>query len=648
MKKLLSGFTAIVLGMTVLTGCTTQEKPVATPEVTTDETKQADVVIVGAGGAGLSAAISAVDNGAKSVIILEMTDKTGGALNYTSGSMSGAETVIQKEDGIEDTIDSYVADIMKNGDQKGNEELIRLFAEKDVDMIQWLWDNGLSDNTFAMDAEGRRSIFAPEHALYSVQRSYKPRPDDPTKYKAAVHEVLDTVLQKYEEITIDYLTEATQLVANDKGQVLTVIATNTKENKTVRYDASKGVIMATGGYSGNQKLMGAYAENGSGYLAGGSKNSNGFGLYMMQQMGANVDEEGLSYIPTFPMGLEGSNQSGSIAPTYTWKAGGICVNQEGLRFVDETESKVEVREVALEEQTDAVQYDIFTDKIIADLDAAGGAGMWNMLYAKEGAPGYSKVVKANSIEELAEKINVPVDALTKTIADYNTAVDSKGTDEFGRKYDGEVNAYNLAVNKIEGETYYAVPLKALVVITLGGVSVNDKMQVLDETGNAIPGLYAAGEIVGGIWGKFASGGTGVMGPLVFGNIAAENVMTQELGTGYKVKVASNLLDMNYFMEEEVKIEFDMKQELNDGTYQSEVEGQYGPMKVSVVIEGNTIKSVTIDTQNETEEIASGALKTIPETIVEKNSIDVDVVSSATLTSNRIRTAVMDCLNQAKK
>lgn len=648
MKKLFSCFTAVILGMTVLTGCSNQEKPVATPVVTTDETKQADVVIVGAGGAGLSAAISAIDNGAESVIIIEKTNKTGGALNYTSGSMSGAETVIQKEDGIEDTIDSYVSDIMKNGDQKGNEEMIRLFAEKDVEIIQWLWDNGLSDNQFNQDKEGHRSIFAPEHALYSVPRTYKPKPDDPTKYKAAVHEVLDTVLQKYEGITIDYLTDATQLVANDKGQVLSVIATNTQTNKTVRYDANKGVIMATGGYSGNQKLMGAYAENGASYLAGGSKNSNGYGLYMMQQVGAYVNEDQMGYIPTFPMGLEGSNQTGSIAPTYTWKAGGICVNQEGKRFVDETESRVEVREVALEEQPNAVQYDIFTDKIIADLDAAGAANMWNFMYAKEGAPGSSKVVKASSIEELAELINVPAETLAKTVADYNAAVDTKGTDEFGRKYDGEVNAYNVAVNKIEGDTYYAVPLKALVVITLGGVTVNDKMQVLDADGNAIPGLYAAGEIVGGIWGKFASGGTGVMGPLVFGNIAAENVMSQELGTGYQVKPATNLLDMNYFVTEEVKIEFDMKQELKDGTYQAEVEGQYGPMKVSVQIEGNAIKAVTIDSQNETEEIASGALKTIPEKIVETNSIDVDVVSSATLTSNRIRTAVMDCLNQAKK
>lgn len=650
MKKLISKVLVLILALGVVSGCATTPKTEVepTPQITADETKTADVVIVGAGGAGLSAAISAVDNGAKSVIIIEKTGTTGGALNYTSGSMSGANTVIQKEDGIEDTVDSFVADIMKNGAGKGNEELIREFAERDIDMIQWLWDNGLSDNTFSTDKEGRRSVFAPEHALYSIQRTYKARPDDPKTYKSAAHEILDTQAKKYDQITIDYMTEATQLIANEEGQVLSVLAINSKTNKTVKYDSTKGIIMATGGYSGNPKLMGAYAENGENYLVGGSKGADGYGIYMMQQVGGNVNEETMSYIPTFPMGLEGTNQSGSIAPTYTWKTGGICVNQNGERFIDETEARVEVREVALEEQPGAVQYDIFTDKILEDLNAAGAATMWNYLYAEEGLPGYAKVSKASSIEELADMIGVPKESLAKTVEDYNKAVDSKGTDSFGRKYDGETNAYNLAVNKIEGETYYAVPLKALVIITLGGITANKDMQVLDAEGNVIPGLYAAGEVVGGIWGQFVSGGTGVMGPIVFGDIAGEKIMSNELTKGYAIKPASNLLDINFFAKEEVKIEFDMNQALNDGEYESIVDGQYGEMKVQVTISNGKIANAVVLSNNETEEIAAGALKSIPEKIVEVNGVDVDAVSGATLTSNRIRTAVVDCLNQAKK
>ena len=336
MKQYVKVFLVSLMCLSVFSGCSTQEEKVEVPAIEADETKTADVIIVGAGGAGLSAAISAVDAGAQSVIILEKTANTGGSLNFTSGSMSGAETIIQEIDGIEDTKESYVQDILKNGDHKGNETLIRTFVEEDVEAIQWLWDNGLSDNTFSVDrTTGTMSVFAPEHALYSQKRTYKASPDNAEKYKSAAHEILDTVLATYDEITIDFMTEATQLVPNEKGHILTVVANNSETDKTIRYDANKGIIMATGGYSGNSKMLGAYTKYGDSYLAGGSSAADGYGIYMMQEVGAMVDKETMSYVPTFPMGLNlGEGIPGQIAPTYLWKTGAICVNQEGNRFVD--------------------------------------------------------------------------------------------------------------------------------------------------------------------------------------------------------------------------------------------------------------------------------------------------------------------------
>ena len=158
----------------------------------------ADVIIVGAGGAGLSAALEAVANGAEKVIVLEMTAKTGGALNYTSGSMSAAGTIIQKEDGIEDTVESYIADIINNGDDFGgqpNEELITVYANEAAQTFDWLYENGLKECTFSTDrATGSRAVFAPEHALYSIKRTYKATPKDRANYKSAAHEVLDALV----------------------------------------------------------------------------------------------------------------------------------------------------------------------------------------------------------------------------------------------------------------------------------------------------------------------------------------------------------------------------------------------------------------------------------------------------------------------
>ena len=611
------------------------------------EGADADIVIIGAGGAGLSAALEAVDNGAEKVIILEMTGVTGGALNFTSGTMSAAGTKIQKEDGIEDTVESYIADIINNGDDFGGEpnvELITLYANKATETFDWLYDNGLKDCTFSVDrATGARAVFAPEHALYSIQRSYKATPKDSTTYKSAAHEVLDTLVKANDKIEVIFNAKATELKANEKGQVLTVVT----EDGT-SYTAKNGIIVCTGGYSSNSKLMGQYTEYGEYYLAGGAPGSDGNALLMMQKVGAGITA--MDAIPTFPMGLVDKTDEtrGSIASTYTWKTGGIVVNQNGERFTNETESNPAPREVALEEQPYAVQYDIYTDKILADLTAAGQAYFMAAYFNSPEAKGAHVMYEGNSIEELAAAINVPAENLKKTIEEYNAAVEKGEPDQFGREFNVS-NTYNIATNKVEGEKYYAIRLHALCVMTLGGVTANANMQVLDEAGNAIPGLYAAGEVVGGIWGKFVSGGTGVMGPIVFGQVAAAHAMTNTLAEGYTVKAAANLLDESLFVKE-VSTEklFDMTTALNDGTYTATVDGQNGPMEVQVVIAEGKIADVKVLSNNETAAIAAASLEQIPAAIVAANDPTVDTLTGATLTGTRIMNAVVECLKQAAK
>ena len=649
-------FIAIILTMAMalsMVACGGTEVKNEVPSVTADVTKTADIVIVGAGAAGLAAAIEAVDNGAESVIVIEKTATTGGSLNFTSGSMSGAETIIQEIDGVEDTKESYVQDILNNGAHLGNEELIRAFVEEDVAAIQWLWDNGLSDNTFSIDrATGTMSVFAPEHALYSVKRTYKASAHDATKYKSAAHEILDTVAKAESKITFDFQTEATMLVNNEAGQVLSVVAENAK-GETVLYTANKGLIMATGGYSGNLKMMGAFTENGNNYLVGGSDAADGYGIYMMQNIGAYIDETAMGYVPTFPMGLDTGVGPGKIASTYMWKNGAICVNQEGLRFVKETEADPAIREVALEEQTNAIQYDIFTDNIIESVETLGSSVFWNYYYGP-GKPYHSFVISADSIEELAAKIGVPADNLAKTIADYNAHVESGEMDEFGREFTQESldGSYSVAINKVEGDKYYAIAQRALVVMTLGGVTTNTSSQVLDADGNVIPGLYAAGECVGGIWGKFVSGGTGVMGPIVFGRLAARTAMTTEMAASYKLKEAQTVITEDMLPVKEVventEVRFDMSTALTDGEYTAEVDGQEGPMTVKTTIAEGKIAGVEIVSENETPSIAGPAMESVPAAIVAGNTCDVDTVAGATLTSNRIMDAVALCLEQAAK
>lgn len=617
------------------------------------DTQTADVVIIGAGGAGMAAALSAVESGAESVIILERTPRTGGSLNYTSGSMSAAETTIQKEDGIEDSKDLFVQDIIHNGTKFGgqvNVSMIRAFVEEDTATFEWLYENGLKDYTFNTDKAGNRAVFAPEHDLYSVPRTYKAAAMDRTKYKAPAHEILDRLLAAEPKIQVVFNTAAVELAANEQGQVLTVIGTHDDGSGT-RYDAAKGVIVATGGYSANKELMAQYAEFGQYYLAGGPAGADGNGLLLMQKVGGALNEASMGAIPIFPMGLESADLpgTGSIASTYTWKAGGITVNKNGARFMNEQDANNAAREEALTLQPEAIQYDIFTDKVVEDLRAAGGAGMYDFMFAGEDTPGHRTLVEAASLEELAGKLGIPADALTATVEEYNALVEAGGTDSFGRTYDSEMNTFKLAVNQLEGDRFYAVPLKALCVMTLGGINANPEMQVLDQSGIPIPGLYAAGEIIGGIWGKFVSGGTGVMGAITLGRLAGRNAMTHELATGYTVAPADNLLDAALFESKSAasgEPSFDMSRPLKDGVYEATVDGQEGPLTLSVTIAGGKISAVEILENHETPSVGGAALDALPNAVVAANSPDVDTVSGATLTSGRVRDAVVACLEQA--
>ena len=269
--------------------------------------------------------------------------------------------MIQKIDGIEDTKESFVQDILNNGAHLGNEAMIRAFVDEDVDAIQWLWDNGLSEYNLLVHEAPRASIPCSPRSISSIPWRAPTSPAPTTRPATRPPRTRSWIpcwrQDAYKGVTIDFIATANQLVANEQGQVLTVLATD-ENGQTVRYEAKKAVIMATGGYSGNAKMMSAFAKNGASYLVGGSTAADGYGIYMMQQVGANIDPTAMSYIPTFPMGHETAPGMGVIASSYMWKAGGISVNQEGFRFANENDADVVAREdrAGRADQRDSVRH----------------------------------------------------------------------------------------------------------------------------------------------------------------------------------------------------------------------------------------------------------------------------------------------------
>lgn len=620
-----------------------------------DNTYEADVIIVGAGGGGLASALEAVEQGAEKVIVIEKLSITGGSLNATSGTISGAETIIQELDGLtEDSLESYKNDIINEGSKLGgipNEELIDLYVKGAKDSVDWLWEMGLKDYEFSVDKDGNKSVFAPEHTLFSYPRSYKPKAKDATRYKSAVHEILDGLVENEPKIEVHLNTEALHLVGNDKGQVLEVEAFNNSTKENNLYKSTKGIIMATGGYSANAELINHFNSEINGVITGGLAASNGYGLYMIQEVGGALYEESMSWVPTFPMGLENPNEPGTgrIMTTKTQFTGGILVNLEGNRFVNETHTDNVVREFELEKQKEGTQWEIYTDKIVDDLLQTSQGAMYKFFFMEDAGKPY--IHSASSLEELAEIIDVPVDNLKVTIEEYNSYVDTEGTDEFGRVFKLDGNPFNLAVNKIEGDKYYAVKIKPLALLTLGGIKTDNNLNVIDQEENPIPGLYAVGEIVGGVWGRFVSSGVGVMGPIVQGKYVATNIMSSTLAEGGKIEPASNLIDTKYFEKKENQntLDIDHDAEYEDGVYEATVEGQEGLMTVQVTVKEGLIDEVEILSHNETESIASESLEKIPAEIGKNKSLkDVDAISGATLTYNRIIEAVIKALEGATK
>ena len=509
--------------------------------------QQADLVVVGAGGAGMSAAAAAVEAGAQSVIILETTGRTGGELNVTSGSLSAARTIVQMADGLDDNIDLYVEDILRNSADMVDDPdpaLIRMYAESAGITFQWLWDHGMSDYEFTTDSEGHRAVLASEHELYSVARTYKVKPQDRENYSCAAHELMDTYVKGEPKISILFETTAVELVPNEKGQVVGVVATDNADGTATLYLSAHGIVMATGGFGANLKLLKDYSRHGADYVTGCLPACNGRGLQMMQKMGAYLHD--MKAISASPMGLqvEGAPGIGRIGGTDMCLAGGISVNKNGERFMNECDPSSAKRVELLELQPESVQYDIFTDKIRDDLAALGADGMYRLCFGGEDAYGYWLLKSADTLEGLAKEIGVPADALQTTVDSYNAAVDAGTTDEFGRPNDENFDLFRLCNNRIEGGKFYAVPMKPIVNTTPGGIRTDLSMRVLDETDTPIPGLYAAGEVMFGC--SLGASGSGVMSALTYGRTAGGHATGDKFSDTYTIKPASEVLADSYF------------------------------------------------------------------------------------------------------
>ena len=444
-----------------------------------EKTIDTEIVIIGAGGAGMTAAIMLQQAG-KDFVILEKMPYVGGNTTKATGGMNASETHYQKEQGIEDSNALFAADTMKGGHALNDSSLVAVMANSSAGAIDWLDTIGaeLPKISFSGGASVNR-IHAPADGsgvgAYLVDR-----------FSAKLNELGVKVMLE---------TAATELLTDADGKIAGVKAVGPDAIYTIN---ARAVILASGGFGANEAMYTTYRPDLKGTVTTNAPGATGDGIVMAQALGADlVDIEQIQLHPTV-------EQTTSILITESVRGdGAILVNQGGVRFTNEllTRDAVSAAELA---QEGSYAYIIFDQKLRDNLKAVEK-------YVKSGI-----TVQADTIEGLAEQLGIDPATLAKTLNDWNEIVKNQRDTQFGRTTGMKED--------LTTAPYYAIKIAPGIHHTMGGVKINTAAEVINTEGAAIPGLFAAGEVCGGVHGGNRLGGNAVADIVIFGRIAAESAM----------------------------------------------------------------------------------------------------------------------------
>ena len=498
----------------------------AEAEDTTVADAECDVVIVGAGGAGMTAALQAVDSGVNSVIVVEKAGSTGGNTSRATGGMNAAKTVYQDKNEWSDATTQAVEKTIATAKEKYGDQIADLIATVEAQFEEYKANpTGYFDSVelFALDTMvGGKCLnnldlvmtltgnsaeaidwLATKNANLtnvgsfggaSVKRIHRATTEDgkTTPVGAYLVKVLTADVDAESKIDLRVNTAATELVMED-GKAVGVKVKNENGEYTIR---AKAVILASGGFGADLDRVAELKPELAGFVTTNAPTITGDGIDMATAVGAaTVDMNQIQIHPSVY-----TETTTALITEGIRGDGAILVNQEGKRFVNELETRDNVSAAELA-QEGGYAYTILDQKM---MDASS---TYNGYFTK----GYA--VQADSYEELAEKLGIDPATLTATMETWNKAVADQKDDEFGRL--SFASALDIA-------PYYAIKVSPGIHHTMGGLKINTNAEVLTEAGEAIPGLYAAGEVTGGVHGANRLGGNAVADIVVFGRIAAQN------------------------------------------------------------------------------------------------------------------------------
>ena len=471
-----------------------------------------DIIIIGAGTAGMACAIIAAERGRK-VLVIEKDDRIGGTLHVSAGHMSGGGTRLQERKGIVDSPQAHYEDVMRINNKSADAWMIKMATDEAPHTLNWLEDNGMAWADLS-------PAFVYGHVPYLTPRTHFGN----ILGGQAILDVLEPLFQKYlktKQIDLKLNHELIDLVIENQ-RVTGILASASqsvsadKSTTTTKRFYGKNTVLTTGGYAANPKMFAEKHPDKSRLISTAYFTSQGEGITLAEKHGAvfHNAEKALSTNG----GIELAPLSGKtnfwqiwaqVSNTVNRRAYELYVDDNGNRFMNEDETSPDVRERVVEKLPNRrfwVLFDEKTRKNVPFLFFWIKPEQFLEEVKKEKA-----MWQADSLEALADKTGLPKDNLLHTISRYNGMVFNQHDPEFGRPF---------LTNTLVQPPFYAVLTYAINLITFGGLKVNENLNVMHQNGQPIEGLYAAGEILGAgaTSGNAFCGGMLVTPALSFGRI----------------------------------------------------------------------------------------------------------------------------------
>lgn len=439
-----------------------------------------DVVIIGSGGAGLSAAVAARDLGVN-VILLEKEPIPGGNTKLAAGGMNAAKTKAQEALGIKDSPQIMIEDTLKGGKGVNDLGLVKVLANNSSDSVDWLTSMGAD-----MTDVGRMGGA-------SVNRSH--RPTGGGGVGAHVAQVLwDNAVKR--DTDIRFNSRVVQVLIDKTGRANGVLVQGAHTGYYII--EAKAVVLATGGFSKNNPRVASYDPSLKGFKSTNHPGATGDGLDVAMKAGAAVKD--LKYIQAHPT----YSPLGGVMVTEAVRGNGaILVNRDGKRFVNEITTRDKASAAILSQKGESA-FLLFDDSVRKSLKQI------------EGYVHLEIVNEADTVEEVANTLDIPANILVATVDEYNKAVASQKDALFDRPD---------MPKALDQPPYYMIEVAPAIHHTMGGVAINNKTEVKSAEGNIVMGLFAAGEVTGGVHGANRLGGNAISDIVTYGRIAGSQAAT---------------------------------------------------------------------------------------------------------------------------